>query len=361
MPIALDASLWDEPTTGIGLYSSELFHSLKRLHLDVERWGAAHSGERPRETMSRTAWTLSQLPHLLQRQKPALYHAVSNFNLPLVKPQNVPLVLTVHDLVPILLPETVSAAFRWQFRIWLSRSLKVADQIICVSETARQSLVENFDVDDAKLSVVLHGVDHLDAVAPPDETTVTWLETLGLAEPWILYAGALDARKNVQVLLRALEILRARGQKPTLVLAGQKWFGSRAVEHEVVRLRRQGVDIRMLGYLSATPFYALMRRASIFVFPSRYEGFGLPPLEAMYLGVPSIVSTGGSLTEVCGPGAEMFDPNNAEMLSFKLRILLTSSEQRQALSARGRRWAENFRWANTAAQTVEVYRRVATF
>ena len=183
---------------------------------------------------------------------------------------------------------------------------------------------------------------------------------MGLREPWILYAGALDSRKNVQLLLRAIERLSERGQKPTLVLAGQKWFGSRAVEREVVRLRQKGIDIRMLGYLAATPFYALMRRASIFVFPSLYEGFGLPPLEAMYLGVPCIVSTGGSLNEICGPGAEMIHPNDAETLSLKLEMLLTNTDRRQALSARGRLWAEKFRWANTAAQTAEVYRRVAT-
>jgi glycosyltransferase involved in cell wall biosynthesis len=354
-PVAFDATLWDEPITGIGLYTRELHRALGETGLEVQRWGARHSGEAPRGRLNRTAWTLGSLPQWLQARSPSLYHAVSNFNLPLQRTRGVPYVLTVHDLVPLLLPETVSARFRWQFRLWLARSLEVAQQVICVSETARTSVLERFAVNPRKLHVVHHGVDHVDRVAPPDATTVKWLDALGLESPWILYAGALDARKNVELLLRAVERLHDGGQKVTLVLAGQRWFGAGRIEQELRRVKERGVDVRPLGYLADPVFYALMKRAGVFVFPSRYEGFGLPPLEAMRLGVPTIISTEGSLPEVCGDGAAQVGPDDVAGLASLLSSWLSSAAERERWSARGKARAAGFSWWTTARQTASLY------
>ena len=355
MTVAFDATLWDEPITGIGLYTRELHRALSTTGLDVQRWGARKSGEAPRGTMSRTGWTLGELPFWLQARTPTLFHAVSNFNLPLLRTRGVPYVLTVHDLVPLLLPETVSSRFRWQFRLWLARSLEVAQQVICVSETARASVLERFDVDPRKLHVVHHGVDHVDRVAAPDPTTVKWLDALGLQQPWVLYAGALDARKNVELVVRAVEKLHDGGQKVTLVLAGQRWFGSSAIEKELMRVKDRGVDIRALGYLADPVFYALMRRAGVFVFPSRYEGFGLPPLEAMRLGVPTIVSTEGSLPEIVGEGAWQVRPDDVDGLAQQLSSWLTQPKERERWSQLAKTRAARFTWAESARLTASLY------
>lgn len=358
-PVALDASLWDEPTTGIGLYTHELYRALVGQGHEIERWGARRSGERLRRSWNRSTWTLAQLPQLLLEHRPCVYHALSNFNLPLQRVPGVPLVLTVHDVVPLALPETVSFLFRWQFRTWLARSLMVADAVICVSEAARQSVINLFDVDPQKLVVIHHGVDHLQYVAPPDSVTETWLDTLALSNPFVLYAGALDARKNVELLLAACERLFERGLRPTLVLAGQRWFGGRSIERKALELKSRGFDIRLLGYLEAPVFYALMRRAGVFVFPSRLEGFGLPPLEAMALGVPTIVSTAGSLPEVCADGAIHVDPADAAGLAHHLERLLSSEEHRAQWATRGRTRAAGFLWAQTARHTQTIYDAVA--
>lgn len=355
MPVAFDATLWDEPITGIGLYTRELYRALVTTGLEVERWGARRTGEAPRGEMSRTGWTLGELPYWLQARSPTLFHAVSNFNLPLMRTRGVPYVLTVHDLVPMLLPETVSTRFRWQFRLWLARSLQVAQQVICVSETARASVLERFDVDPRKLHVVHHGVDHVDRVEPPDATTVKWLDALGLNTPWVLYAGALDARKNVELVVRAVERLHDGGQKVTLVLAGQRWFGSSAIERELMRVKEKGVDIRALGYLADPVFYALMKRASVFVFPSRYEGFGLPPLEAMRLGVPTIISTEGSLPEICGDGAWQVRPDDVEGLAQQLSRWLRKKDEREVWSQRASARAARFLWSESARRTASLY------
>ncbi|MCA2976795.1 MAG: glycosyltransferase family 4 protein [Myxococcaceae bacterium] len=353
--LALDASLWDEPVTGIALYGRQLRAALEARGLAVERWGARRSGEQPRRQWSRTGWTLGALPGLLTRERPALYHAIANFNLPLERVAGVPLVLTFHDAVPLLLPETVSRAFRWQFRLWLARAVRVADQVICVSAYARQSLLEVAAVDPAKLHVVRHGVDHVTTVAAPDATTVAWLDALGLPEPFVLYAGALDARKNVELVLAAVERLHEGGRRPTLVLAGQRWFGSGRVEREILRLKARGLDVRHLGYLDDPVFFALMRRAGVFVFPSRAEGFGLPPLEAMRLGVPTIVSDAAALPEVVGDGAWTVGVDDADGLAQRLDRLLGDASLRRSLGEAGRLRASTFTWSRCARETASVY------
>lgn len=352
--VALDATLFDEPTTGIALYAHELYRELARL-TPVERWGARRSGEVRRFEASRSAWALLELPRLLQQRGPRLFHGLANFNLPLLRVPGVPMVLTVHDLVPVLLPETVSTAFRWQFHTWLARSLKVADHVICVSDLTRRALLERYDIDPARVSTIHHGVDHVARWSEPNAATQKWLDTLRLPQRWVLYAGALDARKNVELVLRACERLHEGGRPVTLVLAGQRWFGAGSIESRVRVLTDRGLDLRPLGYLEASAFYALMRRAPAFVFPSRYEGFGLPPLEAMALGVPTIVSTAGSLPEVCGEGALQVDPDDADTLATALERVLSDTAWARELGARGERTSRRYRWASTAAATLRVY------
>ncbi|MBL0695560.1 glycosyltransferase family 4 protein [Comamonas sp. JC664] len=353
-PIAYDATLWDEPTTGIGLYTRCLASSLEALGVRLTRVGANASGEAPRAKAGRTAWTLAGLPRVLQDARASLYHAHGNFNLPLVRAPGVKYVLTVHDLIPLLMPETVSAAFRWQFRLWLSRSLMVADQVVCVSERTRQDLLARHPEVEARTVVVPNGVDHVHA-PELDATSKDFLRALALPKDYVLYAGSLDVRKNVDLVLDALERLRLRGRPASLVLAGQSWFGAGRVESRISRLRSEGHDVRSLGYQSDAVFYELMRRAAVFVFPSRYEGFGLPPLEAMRLGTPTIVSSAGSLPEVCGDAALSVRPDDANGLARALERLLHSPEERRALAERGIAQAAKFTWKRTAEGTLAAY------
>lgn len=357
MKVALDASLWDEPTTGIGLYTRALAAALTGRGMAVELLGARHSGERPRRTPSRTAYFLAELPVALRASDAAVFHAVANFNLPLLRPPGKALVLTVHDLIPELFPDTVSLPFRWQFKLLLTRALRVAHEVICVSHRTREDLLGRYPVDPARVHVVHNGVDHLQRVDAPDASMQDYLRALALPERFVLYAGALDARKNVGVLLEACDLVRRRGRAVTLVLVGQRWYGASPVERQIAQLRSDGLDLRPLGYQPEPVLYALIRRATVFAFPSRYEGFGLPPLEAMSLGVPTIVGRSGALPEVCGDGALQVEPDDPAGLADRLEELLSSEPERQRWGERGRRQASAYTWARAAEQTAEVYAR----
>ncbi len=357
LSVALDASLWDEPTTGIGLYTRCLAGALEAEGVQLQRLGARVSGEGPRGAAGRSAWALGRLPQQLRDSQAPLFHALGNFNLPLRRIAGKRYVLTVHDLIPLTLPHSVSAAFRWQFRLWLARSVTLADRILCNSAHTEAELLARHPAARGRTQLTPLGVDHVDAWAgqAPDEATERFLRALALPRDYVLYAGSLDVRKNVGLVLDALERLRAAGRPASLVLAGQRWFGSGNAEARIERMRAEGHDIRPLGYQEAPVFYALMRRAAVFVFPSRMEGFGLPPLEAMRLGVPTIVSDAGALPEVCGDAALAVRPDEAEGLAAALARLLHSKDERWAWAERGRERAARFTWKACARATLAAY------
>ena len=355
--VALDAVLWDEPTTGIGLYTRQVARALGDLGVPVLRVGARSSGEYPRSLRSRTLYALAELPRTLGKLRPPVFHAVGNFDLPLQRLRGTAYVLTVHDLIPLELPETVSLSFHWQFRLWLERSLRIADHVVCDSATTRLGLLERFGwLDESRVTVAHLGVDHVQSPVL-DATSRTFLDALGLPNEYLLYVGTLDARKNVALVLDALERLKPWRNVP-FVLVGQRWYGSGPVERRIREMRSAGYDIRTLGFQPEAVLHTLMQRATLFVFPSRGEGFGLPPLEAMALGTPVVVSTAGALPEVCGDAAVQVRADDAEGLAASLRRLLESPDERRARGEAGRKHADQFRWARVGEHLASVYEAV---
>jgi glycosyltransferase involved in cell wall biosynthesis len=255
-------------------------------------------------------------------------------------------VFTLPDAGVFATPQAYTAAYRAWYRIHHRLAVTNPDlRLVTVSHFSRGELAGTLGIDPAEIAVTLEGHEH--ALSPAPDATI--LDRLNLqAGRFLLGVGSANPNKNFPTLLKAFSLLREAlpaGSKPTLVVVGggdARIFGAEpGALTGVVRT----------GYLTDGELRALYEAAAAFVFPSTYEGFGLPPLEAMALGCPVICSTAASLPEVVGDAALLVDPYDAPAMARAMRILLTEDTERQDLITRGRAQAARFPWEATAIAT----------
>ncbi len=357
-PLALDCSLAGGAPTGIGRYTVRLAAALAAGPLRDRLWllggraavlprRVAHA---PARVASRTLWMLGEVPPLLVSRRARLFHGLANFTLPLTRPPRTRFVLTVHDLIPLTHPATVSRPFRMQFSAWLARSLGLCDAVVCDSEATRRELLARFP--GAPATVVPLGADHV-----PGRAAALAAEPLAPDRRHVLYVGALDARKQVDVLLAAFERL-PRARELALVLAGAPAFGAAALLARVEALRAAGLDVRLPGPLPAGRLWGAMARADVLCCPSGAEGFGLPPLEGLALGAPVVASRIAAHEEVLGDAARYVNPGDPDDLGEALSRVLEDETCAEELRRRGPPRAARFTWRRCAEETAAVWERV---
>ena len=302
-------------------------------------------------------WRRIRLATQTKRANWSLFHE-TNF----VSPQfELPLVTTVHDMsylrYPQFLPKDRLAWLRRRMGVTLGRSRV----IIADSHFTRQELLELCPAVDPKRVVVTQlGVD-LDYFAAPehDARKAEVRQRLALPRQFVLYLGTLEPRKNHQGLIQAYSALPQNVQREyPLVLAGMTGWKENYFRGALDELRERGV-LHEVGYVDEADVPALMKAASVFCFPSFYEGVGLPPLEAAACGTPVLSSRAASLPEVLGDAAVYVDPTSPEEISTGLLRLLEDEPLRQSLKAAGPARAALFPWENCARQTVAAYRQAA--
>jgi glycosyltransferase involved in cell wall biosynthesis len=274
------------------------------------------------------------VPRLLRQVRPALVHF--QHSLPLRCPR--PAVLTVHDLSFERDPSVMGRRDRLVFRSVVPRSARRADRVLAVSELTKRDLVELYEIPERKIVVTPNGVDPEFA---PEGSSPN-------GEPYALFVGALQPRKQAEAAIEALALIGE--QAPRLVLVGQDKGGRAAAEETA---RRLGVEIELRGHVPQDELAALYRGAACLVFPSRYEGFGLPVLEAMASGTPVVATTAGALPEVAGDAAILVERDNPAALAGGIERALADHER---LREAGLERARRFTWAETARRTLEVYR-----
>jgi glycosyltransferase involved in cell wall biosynthesis len=265
-------------------------------------------------------------------------------------------VVTIHDLTFFLLPERYPTTRRLYFQTMTRLSARVADAIIVPSEAVKGDVMRILGLPPERLFVIPEAAGP--AFHPQDAVAIEAVRRrYGLEGPFLLSVGSLEPGKNRERLLQAFARLRARGLNHTLVVAGQRAW---RYEGDAPLARRLGLadSVRFLGHVPQADLPALYSAAEVFVFPSLYEGFGLPALEALACGTPVVASNVSALPEVVGDAALQVSPLDVEALAGAMERLLRDDRLRSDLRERGLERAAQFSWEKAARQTVEVYHRV---
>lgn len=290
---------------------------------------------------------------LLQcRLKPDIVHETYYYPQPRW-PSQARTVITVHDMIYEKLPQYFSR--RDPVARWKAGAISRADHIICVSQHTRDDLLQMTDLDLSQVSVTHLGCDSLAPLLPRESPAAFRTLLLGSDAPYLLYVGSRAAHKNFHGLLRAYSSSCWLRENFLLLCFGGGAFT--ALEQSTIAEFGLVEKVRQVGGSDAV-LAGCYANAAVLAYPSLYEGFGIPPLEAMSLDCPVACSNTSSIPEVVGDAAASFDPSDPDAIRATLEGLLGSSELRRVLVERGRRRVENFSWKRCAQQTVDVYRKV---
>ncbi|RMD75570.1 MAG: glycosyltransferase family 1 protein [Chloroflexi bacterium] len=301
----------------------------------------------------RIPWEQGIAPFLL-RGKVDLYHGCLNVA-PLLSP--VPTVITIHDLAFIRFPQT----FRTYNRIYLDLATRLsarrASRILAVSEHTKREVAGLLGISPERIVVTPNATrSHFRPFAA--DIIDQFRARKGLPARFILYVGTLEPRKNLTTLLEAFALVSRRVPAVPLLIGGGKGWMYQPIFARLAQLNLQD-RVKFVGYIPEEELPLWYAAATIFVFPSMYEGFGMPPLEAMACGTPVITSNTSSLPEVVGDAGLMVDPAAPAALADAMMQLLTDADLYAALRQRGLERARRFSWAETAAKTLAVYREVS--
>jgi glycosyltransferase involved in cell wall biosynthesis len=271
-------------------------------------------------------------------------------------PLDTPLVATVHDVTPLLYPRSLSLTLRMRYKRQLTRTLAEARRVITVSQISLSALSAYAGVNPAKVRVIHNGVSERfrPDVSPQDQAAAR--HHYSLPERFAFWVGDFRPEKNLFFLVHAWSrLLDHVPDPPTLVLAGSQKGEYRKLAKEVEKCGLEG-KVLFPGFIRDDDLPAVYSSATLFVFPSLYEGFGLPPLEAMACGTPCIVSNSSSLPEVTGSAAMLFNPTSLESLEECVVRVLTEPDLYESLRERGLRQSALFPWSKAAEETLRVYR-----
>lgn len=272
-----------------------------------------------------------------------------------------PVVVSIHDLSFEHLPQTFKRRSRMQLRLTVRRSARNAAQVIALSEHARADLIATYNLQPEKVNVVPLAAPDAFAPVRDDNELQRVRQIYGIDRDYILSVGSIQPRKNLRRLIEAYYLLRQQqpeGKLPQLVLVGKNaWLYDETLQS--LKDRDLG-SIVLTGYVPEADLPALYSGALCFIYPSYFEGFGLPPLEAMKCGAPVIVGNKTSLPEVVGDAALMIDPFDVGAIAAAIQRVITDSDFRSELRVKGMQRAKQFDWKETARRTLAVYEKAFT-
>lgn len=377
MHIALNAYFWNRPNTGSGQYTRQLVYHLNRLVEDLEITliypqlpGQEAAEQVPPSVkvhtvplrpgnLGKVRFEQTDFPRACRDVGATLAH-VPYWGGPLRSP--VPLVVTVHDLTTLLIPEYNRSAAARLYNALVSASARGANHIITDSFASKLDILDHLHIPEERVTAIYLGVDPHYTAEGGNLMEMAVLRKYDLPDFYILYLGGYELHKNVLNLLHAYTyVAQALGEDYPLILAGKKPDKVTPVFPDYDDyIRRSHLEryVRWIGFVDEEDKPILYRNAETFVFPSCYEGFGLPPLEAMACGTPVVAGDGGSLLEVVGPAGFAIDPDDVRNMAGSIIATVMQPELAAELRQKGLEQAAKFTWEKTATETLLVYDRI---
>lgn len=368
MRIGIDARLVYYSQAGIGQYILQLVRALSRLKAEEAFFLLQSRKDRTVITSSDdfervSIWTPSH--HPLEQWAFALELAFLGLDL-LHSPDFIPpsrrrfaSIITVHDLAFLLYPHFLTdQAARYYGQI--DQAVRVTDHIIAVSESTKSDVVNLLGVPEEKITVIYEAAKEIYRPLDREEARAAVRQRYGLEEPFLLAVGTVEPRKNLATLFEGLHVLaERRAARPPLAVVGSRGWLFEETVARVEDLDLTG-QVRFLGRLPDEELLLLYNAARVHCYPSLYEGFGLPPLEAMACGTPTVSSNVSSIPEVVGDAALLVDPHDASALAEAIWRLLSDEDLHQHLALKGLDRAHQFSWEKAARETLGVYRQLTS-
>jgi glycosyltransferase involved in cell wall biosynthesis len=297
-----------------------------------------------------------KIPIALRREGVTLFHAPHYVLPPLVPCRSV---VTIHDCIHLMFPQYLPNKLAFGYaRASIATAARRATRVLTVSESSKRDLLRFVDLQPEKVDVIYNAYDPQFAVEPDEESVIRVRERYQLHDEFVLYAGGVKPHKNLERLIEAFHLVRNRGlDHLKLVLIGDE-ISKYASLRRAVHRHQLHKYVRFLGHLPEDKLAVMYRLAGVFVFPSLYEGFGLPPLEAMASGTPVVTSNVSSLPEVAGDAAVLVDPYDPEAIADGIYRVLSDECLRRSLRAKGLARARQFSWESSVRRVRAIYQEV---
>lgn len=308
----------------------------------------------PSKKQFRWLWRSIGIKKQLSEDQIDIYHGLSN-EIPLGI-QRLPLktVVTIHDLIFLRLPQTYSITNRTIYNLKARYACKHADRIIAISQQTKNDIIAFYGTDPAKIEVIYQSCDDTFKTLVPEADKAAVRSKYGLPDKYFLYVGTIEARKNLLLIVQAM---RSVNPDYKLVVIGRRQAYAKEVDREITASGLTGRVLFLTG-IPAADLPCIYQMASIFLYPSFYEGFGIPVIEALYSGVPVIAASGSCLEEAGGPDSIYVGPRDAAAMSAAIRSILDDPERASMMSRRGLLYVQQFNTSSLSRQLMDCYRNM---
>lgn len=352
---------------GIHHTTKHLFNAINNLTPDVDlliyeaeqltsaNYVRSHSNLL-RSRVGRILFENLNVSSLVKRGGYQLFHSM-NYVLPL-STRKFKTVLTIHDTISLDYPQCCKRSSVAYHGMLMSRSAKQASKVIAVSHKVKEDILKHFSISDDKVEVIYHGIDPIFRQKASKIDLALVRKKYKLTSPYLLFVGTVEPKKNIGRLIDAFMLVKKKLDLPhKLILAGKNGWKSKALLKRISQLQEQGM-VQKLNYVAQPDLPSLYQMADATAFPSLYEGFGIPALESLASGTPTLVSSMGAAAEITSGHSIMANPYSMEELVKGLEELMTSQSKRELLINGGLQHSQSFTWERAASQMLSIYQSV---